>query len=114
VKISLACHSILLEKALVIFLKNFIVPYKHCDFVISDKKIKIDKPVFCISKDTSDLKIPFSKSALLISLEEFYENLKPKECKKKSNDFLELERKISMLIENFKEELIQVIKEHYE
>lgn len=45
-KIAIVCQSLLLSKALKTFLAEMIVSYKQCDFVISDKKIELDKPVF--------------------------------------------------------------------
>ena len=71
-KIALACRSLLLERALAFFLKPHIVPLKQCDFVIADTKVVLDHPVFLIGKDKSHLATPFSKTALLLALEEFY------------------------------------------
>ena len=115
-KIALACESILLEKSLTIFLKNFIVPYKQCDFVISDKDIKVDKPLFFIATENSNLNIPFTKSALMLKIEKFYNSLGEKKedqvVKKVSID--ELEKKITKLTDSFREDLLSVIKEYYE
>ena len=96
-KIALACQSVLLEKSLEIFLKSYITPYKQCDFVISDKEIEIDKPLFQIANDDSDLVMPFSKSALILKVE---------------NN--ELEQKITKLTDNFRDDLVSVIKEYYD
>ncbi len=115
-KIALACQSILLEKSLDIFLKSYIVPYKQCDFVIGDKKIEIDKPLFCIATENSDLCVPFSKSALMLKLEKFYGTLlvaKPVEITKQV-DVKELEKKITKLTDSFRKNLVKVIKEHYD
>lgn len=113
-KIALACQSILLEKSLEIFLKNHITPYKQCDFVISDKEIEIDKPLFYISHDSGNLNIPFSKSALMLALDKFYENLYTDEVKVEKIDIKELEEKIELLTDNFRKDLIKTIKEYYE
>lgn len=118
-KIALACQSVLLEKSLEIFLKNSIYSYKQCDFVISDRHIEIDKPLFFVSSDNSDLNIPFSKSALLLALEKFYESFFFKKEEEKVDivkkiDFVELEEKIGKLTDNFRNDLVKVIKEYYE
>ena len=41
-KVALVCQSLLLSRALKSFLGDIVVPYKQCDFVISDKKIELD------------------------------------------------------------------------
>lgn len=120
-KIALACQSVLLEKSLEIFLKNYITPYKQCDFVISDKKIEIEKPLFYIATDESDLNIPFSNTKLLLEIEKFFnENclkrdksiqIKSSEQGLKTN---ELEDKITKLTDEFRTNLIGIIKEYYE
>ena len=74
-KIALVCQSLLLSRALKSFLGDMIVPYKQCDFVISDKKIELDKPIFYISSHEGNLVIPFSKSSLHIELDKFFQHL---------------------------------------
>lgn len=115
-KIALACQSILLEKTLKIFLSSYLTSYNHCDFVISDRKIEIEKPLFYISNNDSNLNLPFSKGTLIMALEKFYTSLQTKlenslDIKK---DFGKLEEKIVLLTEEFRENLIQTIKEYYE
>lgn len=117
-KIALACQSVLLEKSLEIFLKKYITPYKQCDFVISDKKIEIDKPLFYIASEDSDLDIPFTSSALFLKIEKFYRTLhKTHETiplKTKEIDMKKLEEQIHVLTDNFRKNLISVLKEFYE
>lgn len=115
-KIALACQSILLEKALKIFLAPYLSTYKHCDFVISDKKIEIEKPLFFVSSENSHLDMPFSKSSLLLELENFFDSLEPKqnESLHVKKNFHELEEKILLLTEEFRENLVQTIKDYYE
>lgn len=115
-KIALACQSILLEKSLEIFLKDYIVAYKQCDFVISDKDIEMDKPLFRIGNKNSDLITPFSKSTLMLKVENFYDALHEQKDKKidLNIDINELEDKITKLTDNFREDLVSVIKEYYD
>lgn len=118
-KIALACKSILLEKSLEIFLQEYLAPYKKCDFVISDKNLEIDKPLFYISTADSDLNIPFSKSSLILTIDKFYTSLTQGESPKnleivKKVDIDELEGKITDLTDNFRKELINIIREYHE
>ena len=125
-KIALACQSILLEKSLEMFLKSYIVPYRKCDFVISDRQIEIDKPLFYIATEDSELALPFSKSALMLKIDKFYASLDSKDSTKKikkSNktkkrvkkvQMKELEVKITKLTDNFRDDLVNVIKEYYD
>ncbi|MDD3324276.1 MAG: hypothetical protein PHN38_04035 [Sulfurospirillaceae bacterium] len=118
-KITLICQSLLLAEALKSFLGDKIVSFKQCDFVISDQKIEIDKPVFLISSIDGDLILPFSKSALILGLEKFYRQriLKKSDMPSESLHIINeeiLEDKINLLTENFRQELIKTIKEYCE
>lgn len=141
-KIANICKSILLKKALDIFLKDYIFVYKNCDFVISDNPMEGEKPLFLISfGDDGDLKIPFTKEALLNKLEIFYKQLAYRTYSKEnfiqpnqpsfqssnaninskisttsfaSPSFDEMEQKIDNAIENFKFEIKKIMREHYE
>jgi hypothetical protein len=116
VKIALACQSVLLEKSLEIFLKSYISPYKQCDFVISDREIEIDKPLFYIATENADLIMPFSKSSLMLKIESFHGLLFEKEVEEKIEkvDIDKLEEKIVKLTDSFRDDLIKTIKEHYD
>ena len=115
-KIALACQSVLLEKSLEIFLKSYITPYKQCNFVISDREIEIDKPLFYIATENSDLIMPFSKSALMLKVEKFYDTLNSsKEVEKTVKiDVKDIEEKITKLTDDFRKNLISTIREHYD
>ena len=75
-KISLECKDLIIEKALELFLKEHLVMKKDCDFIISDEKISTQKPLFIIAKNSPFLSLPFSKEALMNSLNEFDSALK--------------------------------------
>jgi len=113
VKIALACQSVLLGKSLEIFLKSHIAPYKQCDFVISDVEIETDKPLFYIATENSNLIIPFSKSALMLKVESFYDSLFKEEIKE-SIKKVDIEEKITSLTESFRKDLINTIRDHYD
>ena len=113
-KIALMCNSLLLTKSLNIFLKNSISSYKKCDFVISDQKLELDKPQFIISNESSNLKSPFSESALMIELDKFYNNVclsnsAKTDISKSSKD--EIKQKINLLVDKFRDDLMEIIGE---
>lgn len=113
------CDSLLLQNSLKIFLREYLSSYKQCEMVLSDKKRDINKPLLLInsSKD-ADIKVPFSKSSLLLKLQDLYqeklnrENIKSKNCKK--DNLWKLERKIDKLTLEFRDNLIKAIREFYE
>ncbi len=108
-KIALKCESILLQESLSIFLKPLIVSYKNCDFVISDVPHQSQKPVFLVGKNSALLKTPFSKEQLLSSLREFYTaSFKPARVSE------ELEDRLDVLMEDFRKNLVDIIRQHYE
>jgi len=114
-KFRIKCKSLLLQKALEEFLKDFL---DENGLVISDIKGDI-----IIGKD---IKKPFSKSQLLSQLEkiiqqkkssenleiemDIFDDLMQKENNKKSNSF---EDKLDILIDDFKNRLKKIIKEEY-
>jgi hypothetical protein len=117
-KIALVCQSLLLSRALKSFLGDRIVPYKQCDFVISDKKIELDKPIFYISSHEGNLLIPFSKSSLQIELDKFFQHFLLRQgnlddMMPRPNNTHALEEKITALTEKFRTELIQTIRGYY-
>jgi len=115
-KIALVCQSLLLSRSLKSFLKESVVSYKQCDFVISDKKIELDKPIFFMSHtDDGHLQIPFSKASLYLALDAFEQSLhvkdNPKILNRIEHDFLE--EKIASLTEKFRQELVQTLRDYY-
>ncbi|WP_201353115.1 hypothetical protein [Hydrogenimonas urashimensis] len=117
-KIALKCHSILIEKSLHRFLKNRLVPEQEADIVVSDHDTVTEKPLLRIGSDPeADLKKPFSRSQLMIKLEE---KLKSSTNRQRVHSFsLEeedetLEEKIERVTRLFVDDLVAIIKEHYE
>ena len=113
------CESLLLQNSLEIFLRDYISSYKQCEIVLSDKKRDINKPLILInSSKNADIKIPFSKSSLLLELQNLYQkkvnkkNIKYKNHKR--DNLWKLERKIDKLTLEFRENLIKTIRDFYE
>ncbi|ENJ9695290.1 ornithine carbamoyltransferase [Campylobacter coli] len=101
-KISLECKDLIIEKALELFLKEHLVMKKDCDFIISDEKISTQKPLFIIAKNSPFLSLPFSKKALMNSLNEFDSALKATAQKLADERRRVLEARIDEIASEFK------------
>ncbi|HEF1031494.1 TPA: ornithine carbamoyltransferase [Campylobacter coli] len=101
-KISLECKDLIIEKALELFLKEHLVMKKDCDFIISDEKISTQKPLFIIAKNSPYLSVPFSKEALINSLNEFDSALKTTAQKLADERRRVLEARIDEIANEFK------------
>lgn len=115
-KIAIVCDSPLLKKCLEVFLKEKLASYSSCDFVISDKDIDSEKPVFIIGDDKGvNLRKPFSKSKLLKSVDEYYKKLKqPRTVALVAvkNDAVGLEKQLTEVTERFVSDLLKTIREY--
>ncbi|HED6757462.1 TPA: ornithine carbamoyltransferase [Campylobacter coli] len=101
-KISLECKDLIIEKALELFLKEHLVMKKDCDFIISDEKISTQKPLLIIAKNSPFLSVPFSKEALMNSLNEFDSALKTTAQKLADERRRVLEARIDEIANEFK------------
>ncbi|MBE3022681.1 MULTISPECIES: ornithine carbamoyltransferase [unclassified Campylobacter] len=106
-KISFECECILLQKTLLMFCKDFIAEHKDCDFVVSDRKIATQKPLFLIG---SHINLPFTKQNLLNLLEEFYSAIQIKPSVQENLEKDSLEKEVLALIEEFKKDVISLIR----
>ena len=113
-KVAVICDSPLLKKCLEVFLKEHLSSYSACDFVISDKAIDSEKPVFVIGDDkNSNLRKPFSKSKLIKAAGEYHRRLRrPRtvalQAVRKEGD--ELEKQIAALTQKFVADLVATIR----
>ena len=111
-KIAVECKSPLLQKSLEIFLSSYLTSLKQCDFVVRDFKAIDDERTFYIGKDSdSDLIKPFSKSALILALENRYENLS---SKVEPANFNILEKRIDMLTKEYQQNILKAVRAFYE
>jgi hypothetical protein len=69
-KISIDCRSPLLQKSLEKFLEGMIAEEAASDIVVTDYERKCDRPSLRIGGEEADLHKPFSRSQLMIRLEE--------------------------------------------
>ncbi|MDD5201556.1 MAG: hypothetical protein PHH41_00280 [Sulfurimonas sp.] len=120
-KIAVECQSPLLQKSLEVFLTRYLSSVKHCDIVVRDMECLNDRRCFYIaSNEKADLKKPFSKSQLILALENRYESMghRTKELqetpKEETINFDILERRIELLTREYQHNIINAIKAFYE
>lgn len=127
-KIALECKDLILENSLKLFLKDYLVLKKDCDFLITDMKLNTPKPVFTIGKDGM-LKPPFSKEKLLNELNSFNDalyNCAKKLVEENQKDLherldsmlhgfrVQAYEKIDLLISQMKKDIAKVFEEERE
>jgi len=123
-KVAVQCESALLQRSLELFLGEHLSSLKQCDLVIRDKKIMDDHHSLYISaSQDSDIKKPFSRSQLYLALENFYKNLGDIQSiqaydeelhASEEKDFTLLEERIEQLTQEYKNNLVRVVKAFYE
>ena len=122
-KVAVECQSPLLQKSLELFLANYLSSLKQCDIVVRDIECLNDERCFYVSnKPNADLVKPFSKSQLIIALENRYKELKedePEEALEETKDnepmdFEILEKRIEFLTKEYQENIIRAVKAFYE
>jgi len=117
VKIAIECRSILLQKALERFLSRYITLPKHSDIIIRDYRSDDPKSFYIATDKDADLIKPFSKSQLLLALESRYSKMEKRaesevEAKSSAN-FEILQKRIEMLTEEYKNNILETIKAFY-
>ena len=125
-KIAIKCESLLLQKALEMFLSNHLSSLKNAQIVLSDNKnYETDKKLLYVSSDEdADIKKPFSSNSLLLALQKFKTNSNEiknintiSESLFETNDikdFSILERELDILTQNYKNDMLKLIKAFYE
>ena len=119
-KVSVECQSPLLQKSLELFLVPYLSSTKQCDIVVRDVACMNDERCFYISTDTnSDLVKPFSKSQLILALEDRYskthqESVIEEVSAENRMDFSILERRLDSLTQEYQQNIINAVKAFYE
>lgn len=118
-KVAVECRSPLLQRALEMFLSGHLCSVKQCDIIIRDVKCVEDDRCFYISQDDgADLIKPFSKSQLILALENRYKKNGIKDLDKYGSsdvlDFSILERRIEFLTQEYKENILKAVRAFYE
>lgn len=118
-KVAIECKSILLQKALENFLGKYVSLPKHSDIVIHDYKSDDAKSFYIGTDENADLLKPFSKSQLFLALENRYKVSDGKQKMQQSQkedsnaNFEILQKRIEMLTEEYKNNILEAIKAFY-
>ena len=119
-KIAIDCQSPLLQKALELFLAKHLCSKKHCDIVIQDMKCLQNPKCFTISTNKgADLVKPFSKSQLILALENRYRASKVADKVHEVVDntplnFDILEKRIESLTQEYQQNILKAVRAFYE
>ena len=121
-RVAVECKSPLLQKSLEMFLKKYLCSSKHCDILVRDEECVNDQKTFFIgTKAGADLVKPFSKSQLILALENRYKTLDLKEHadvdkagNEESMNFEILQKRIEFLTKKYQEDILNSIKAFYE
>jgi len=120
-KVAVECKSPLLQKSLELFLKNYLSSTRQCDILVRDEECLNDERCFFIGTKGADLVKPFSKSQLILALENRYKTLdktqRPKEAEFDTEDSMNfdiLQKRIEFLTKKYQEDIINSIKAFYE
>jgi len=126
-KIAVQCNSPLLQKSLEIFLEKYLCSVNRCDIVIRDEECLNEERCFYIgNNESADLKKPFSKAQLILTLERRYderhmqrdettlEKVNTKQNMNEEMDFSILENRIEFLTKEYQENIIKAVKAFYE
>ena len=124
-RVAVECQSPLLQKSLELFLAKYLSASKKCDIIIRDEACLGDERCFYIGSDEeADLQKPFSKSQLILALEQKYNELYGKDEQKaaskkeyeeeESMDFSILEKRIEFLTQEYQANILRAVKAFYE
>ena len=121
-KVAVECQSPLLQKSLELFLAKYLSSSKKSDIIIRDKECLNENRCFYIStKEGADLLKPFSKSQLILALENKYNQLYSKSANTNFKDknvqemsFEVLEKRIELLTKEYQENILRAVKAFYE
>ena len=117
-KVAVECRSILLQKALENFLGKHVTLPKHSDIIIRDYKSGDTKSFYISTEEDADLIKPFSKSQLFLALQNRYKMQEADgpsqgDQKESNANFEILQKRIEMLTEEYKNNILEAIKAFY-
>ncbi len=124
-RVAVECQSPLLQKSLELFLAKYLSASKKCDIIIRDEACLGDERCFYVGSEAeADLQKPFSKSQLILALEQKYNELYGKDEQKaapkkeyeeeESMDFSILEKRIEFLTQEYQANILRAVKAFYE
>ena len=121
-KIAVECRSPLLQKSLELFLARYLSSTKKSDIVVRDIACLNDERCFYVSSEkTADLVKPFSKSQLVLALENRYKMLyvnkktdNTYELSSEPANFDILEKRIEYLTSEYQNNILKAVRAFYE
>ena len=121
-RVAVECKSPLLQKSLEIFLEKYLSSARQCDILVRDEECYGDDRCFFIgTKNGADLVKPFSKSQLILALENRYKTMDKTQKvyedefeDKESMNFDILQKRIEFLTKKYQEDIINSVKAFYE
>jgi len=134
-KVSVQCESPLLQRSLELFLSPYLSTFKQCDVVVRDRRTAeaSAKPVLVVSGHDADLPKPFSRSQLMLALEQILDTRKhareaaaisteleiPETAAgartgERTPDFALLEARLDALTREYQHNVMQAVREFYE
>lgn len=132
VKVAVQCESPLLQRSLESFLSGHLSSLKQCDVVIRDRRVDDGHTMLYVgSSADADLVKPFSRSQLMMALEQLFkdettvqeikeltdaiEAMEPAEVSRADKmDFTILEKRIEMLTQEYQTNIIKAVRAFYE
>ena len=117
-KVAVECRSVLLQKALEKFLGRDISSLKQSDIVIYDYRNDDTRGFYISTEKDADLLKPFSKSQLFLALENRYKEISKERTSRMDDgvnnaNFEILQKRIEMLTEEYKKNILDAIKAFY-
>ena len=119
-RVAVECKSLLMQKSLELFLGKYLSSVKNCDILLGDVKCFDDERCFYISSEkNSDLIKPFSKSQLLLALDNKYkkingDTIEDDEEAEEPLNFDILEKRIEFLTAEYQKNILKAVKAFYE
>ena len=121
-KVAVECKSPLMQKSLELFLENYLCSSKHCDIILRDEPcLENEKCFYVSSSKDADLVKPFSKSQLILALENRYKNMikdMPQEATEALSEnplnFDILEKRIDSLTKEYQANILKAVRAFYE
>lgn len=118
-KIAIECKSPLMQKSMEMFLQNYLSSARLCDIVVRDEPCLNDERCFYVStKKGADLVKPFSKSQLILALQNKYKSLKKDyehlEVDEDVMDIEILEKRIKYLTSQYQDNILKAVRTFYE
>ena len=121
-KVAVECKSPLMQKSLELFLESYLSSSKQCDIILRDEACLENEKCFYVSSDKdADLVKPFSRSQLILALENRYKSIK-KDIPQMEEEILSenplnfdiLEKRIEFLTKEYQTNIIKAIRAFYE